>query len=70
MRTIEVVFYRDGNAWVGQALNVDVSSFGDTREDARAAIREALELYFEDAQDSDVIQVADVEVETLSVGTV
>ena len=70
MRTIEVVFYRDENAWVAQALNVDISSFGDTRKGARAAIKEALELYFEDAPDSDVIQVADVEVETLSVGTV
>ncbi|MBI4282597.1 MAG: type II toxin-antitoxin system HicB family antitoxin [Chloroflexi bacterium] len=70
MRTIEVVFYREGNAWVAQALNVDVSSFGETREEARVAIQEALELYFEDAPDSDVIQVANVEVETLSVGTV
>ena len=70
MRTIEVVFYREGNAWVAQALNVDVSSFGDTREEARGAIQEALELYFEDAPDSDIIQVANVEVETLSVGTV
>ena len=48
MRTIEVVLYREGTAWVAQALNVDVSSFGDTREEARAAIQEALELYFED----------------------
>ena len=70
MRTIEVVFYREGNAWVAQALNVDVSSFGDTREEARGAIKEALELYFEDAPNLDVIQVANVEVETLSVGTV
>ena len=70
MRTIEVVFYKDEKMWVAQALNVDVSSFGDTHEDTRAAIMEALELYFEDAPDSDVIQVADVEVETLSVGTV
>ena len=70
MRTIEVVFYRNGKAWVAQALNVDVSSFGDTREEARAAIKEALELYFEDAPDAEVIRVAEVEVETVSVGTV
>ena len=70
MRTIEVVFYREGTSWVAQALNVDVSSFGDTREEARAAIKEALELYFESAQQEDIIQVADVEVETVSVGTV
>ena len=54
MRTIEVVLYRDGAAWVAQALNVDVSSFGDSREEAREAIQEALELYFEDAPDGKV----------------
>lgn len=70
MRTIEVVFYREGKAWVAQALNVDVSSFGDTREEARKAIKEALELYFDDAPPAEVIQVAGVEVETVSVGAV
>ena len=70
MCTIKVVFYRDGKTWVAQALNVDVSSFGDTRQEARAAIKEALELYFEDSTGQEIIQVADVEVETLSVATV
>ena len=70
MRTIEVVFYRDGKTWVAQALNVDVSSFGDTREEARAAINEALELYFEDASGQEIIHVADVAVETLNFGIV
>lgn len=36
-----------------QPLNVDVSSFSDTVEAARTAIREALELYFEDAPNAD-----------------
>ena len=67
MLTNEVVFYRNGRAWVAQALNVDVSSFGVTREEARAAIKEALELYFEDSPDAQVIQVTDVEVETVRV---
>ncbi len=53
MRTIEVVLYRERTAWVAQALNVDVSSFGDTREEARSAIQEALELYFEDTPDAE-----------------
>ena len=70
MRTIEVVLYREGAVWVAQALNVDVSSFGDTREEARLAIQEALELYFEDAPDAEVIEVTDVEVESVSLGTV
>ncbi len=67
MRNIEVVFYRDADVWIAQALNVDVASFGDTREDARAAIQEALELYFEDASDVDVIKVTGAKVETVSV---
>jgi predicted RNase H-like HicB family nuclease len=70
MRTVEVVFYREGKAWVAQALNVDIASFGDTREDARAAIKEALELYFEDAPDAEVIQVAEAQVEAVSVETI
>ena len=57
MRTIEVVLYREGAVWVAQALNVDISSFGDTREEARSAIQEALELNFEDAPDAEVIEV-------------
>ena len=57
MRTIEVVLYREGAIWVAQALNVDVSSFGDTREEARLAIQEVLELYFEDAPDAEVIEL-------------
>ena len=47
MRRIEVVLYREGVVWVAQAQNVEVSSFGDTQKEARAAIQEALELYFE-----------------------
>ena len=70
MRTIEVVLYREGTAWVAQALNVDVSSFGDTREEARAAIQEALELYFEDEPDAGVSEVAGAEVETVNLGNV
>ena len=57
MRTIEVVLYREGIVWVAQALNVDVSSFGDTREEARSAIQEALELYFEDAPDAEMTEI-------------
>lgn len=67
MRTIEIVMYRDGRHWVAQALNVDVSSFGDTPEEARAAIREALELYLEDAPEVDIHEVSDARVEDLSV---
>ncbi|MBA4179935.1 MAG: HicB family protein [Anaerolinea sp.] len=55
MRTIDVVIYRDGDYWTALALNVEVSSFGSSPEEARDAIKEALELYFED-EDSLVIK--------------
>ncbi len=56
--------------WVAQALNVDISSFGDTRGKAREAIKEALELYFEDASGSEAIEVAEAELEAVNVETV
>jgi predicted RNase H-like HicB family nuclease len=58
MREIPVVIYRERETWVAQALAADVSSFGETPEEALAAIQEALELYFEDA-DVDVRPVED-----------
>lgn len=45
--------YREDEFYVAQCLNVDVSSFGPTREEAVAALREAVELYFEDAPQED-----------------
>ena len=44
-----VVFEQDG-AFVAQCLDVDVASEGDTENDALAALKEALELYFEDGK--------------------
>ena len=67
MRSIEVVLNRQGDVWVAQALNVDVSSFGDTRYEAWSAIQEALKQYCEDAQDGEVTEVSDVKVETVSI---
>jgi predicted RNase H-like HicB family nuclease len=41
------IIYREGKYYVAQCLNVDVSSFGKTIEEAQNNIKEALELYFE-----------------------
>ncbi len=68
--SIEVVLYREGDTWVAQALNVDVSSFGDTRDEARAAITEALELYLEDASDADLVPATDAELDRITVEAV
>lgn len=48
MKTIKYLIYREGKHYVAQCLNVEVSSFGSTIEEAKGNLREALELYFED----------------------
>lgn len=41
------VVWKEGAQYVSQCLDVDVSSFGDTRKQALENLQEALELYFE-----------------------
>jgi hypothetical protein len=38
MIPVQVVFYREDGYWVAQAINVEVSSFGETLDEARTAI--------------------------------
>ena len=47
MKEIDVVVWKEQQHYVAQCLNVDVSSFGDTRQDAMRNLKEAVELYFE-----------------------
>jgi predicted RNase H-like HicB family nuclease len=39
--------WKEEDYFVAQCLDVDVSSFGDTKEEALANLKEALDLYFE-----------------------
>jgi predicted RNase H-like HicB family nuclease len=48
MKSIKYIIYREGKYYVSQSLNVDVSSFGETVEEAKKNLKEALDLYFED----------------------
>ena len=50
MKTIQInnAVWKEGDYFVAQCLNIDVSSFGDTKEEALVNLQEALELYFED----------------------
>jgi predicted RNase H-like HicB family nuclease len=40
--------YREDEFFVAQCLNVDVSSFGSSRDEAINNLKEAVELYFEE----------------------
>lgn len=44
-----MVINREADRYVAQCLEVDVSSFGDTQDEAIAMITEALELWFEES---------------------
>ncbi|MFA6988901.1 MAG: type II toxin-antitoxin system HicB family antitoxin [Candidatus Gastranaerophilaceae bacterium] len=48
MKNIKYTVYKEGEYYVSQCLNVDISSFGNTIEEAIENLTEALELYFED----------------------
>lgn len=59
MRKIDLqhVVWKEGNYYVAQCLNVDVSSFGKTKKEALVNLQEALELYFEDTKPKQIIKV-------------
>lgn len=46
-REIDYVIWKEGKYFVSRCLNVEVSSFGETIEEAINNLKEALELYFE-----------------------
>ena len=54
--------WKEGVHYVAQSLNVDVSSFGSTKKEALVNLREALELYFEDASGDEPTTVEDPEI--------
>ncbi len=59
--TLKYIIYREGKYFVAQCLNVDVSSFGKTIEEAQNNIKEALELYFEgNAGKKEYVQIDEV----------
>ena len=47
--TLQNVVWKEGKNFVAQSISPDVSSFGKTKKEALRNLKEALELYFEDA---------------------
>ena len=44
---LKYIVYKERKYFVAQCLNVDVSSFGESIQEAQDSLKEALELYFE-----------------------
>ena len=60
--SLKNVVWKEDGQYVAQSLNVDVSSFGNTKDEAVHALREALELYFEDMPDESIQSVHEPEI--------
>ena len=63
---LQSVVYQEGKYYVAQCLNVDVSSFGSTESEALTNLKEALELYFEDMPESNISDVVQPHVKSLT----
>ena len=52
MKSLKYIVYKEGDYFVSQCLNVDVSSFGKTLDEAINNLKEAVELYLDDSNDN------------------
>ncbi len=59
MKNMRYSLHREDRFWVAQCLNVDVSSFGESPDEAVLNLKEAVELYLEDSS-GDYLPVEDV----------
>lgn len=48
MHNVKYVIYKEGEYYVTRCLNFELSTFGNTLDEAQENMKEALELYFED----------------------
>ncbi len=56
------IVWKEGDFYVAKCLNVEVSSFGDTKNQALKNLQEALDLYFEDMPITDALAIEQVEI--------
>jgi predicted RNase H-like HicB family nuclease len=54
MRHLTAVIQREGDGFVAVCPELDIASQGDTVEEARANLQEALELFFETASEAEI----------------
>jgi predicted RNase H-like HicB family nuclease len=63
---LKSVVFKEGKYYVSQCLNVDISSFGDTKKEALDNLQEALELYFEDEKIENIERIERPAIATLT----
>ena len=53
-KQLAAIIEKEGDGFVALCPNVDIASQGNTIDEARANLREALELFFETASESEI----------------
>jgi predicted RNase H-like HicB family nuclease len=61
MHTLNYVIWKEDEFFVSQCLNVDVSSFGETREEAVSNLKEAVSLYLQDEDNPEFTPIEFIE---------
>lgn len=61
------IVWEEGKHYVSQCLNVDVSSFGETKDEALRNLNEAVDLYFEDQGDAESTAIHNPEIISASI---
>ena len=56
------VVWKEGKFYVAQCLNIEVSSFGESKEEALRNLNEAIELYMEDSSFDNLPEIESPEI--------
>lgn len=67
MQKVQYVTYREGEYVVARGLNLEISSFGQTDDEATANFKEAVDLYFEDSAPENLPVALDIHVREFAV---
>lgn len=65
-KNLHFVIWKEGKYYVARSLEVEVASQGKTRREAIANLQEALELYFEDRDNTTTPTITGPQIESLS----
>lgn len=67
MKKLHAVTWKEGKWYVAKAVEVEVASQGLSEKESLDNLREALELYFDDQDDSDIISAKAPKLQDLTV---
>ena len=67
MEEVHLITWKEGKWFIAKALEVEVASQGRTEKEAIENLKEALELYFEDQNTTDLISLIDPKLQSLTI---